>query len=378
MPLSFCANNCYTAPASRWRTGHFIERQGIAGRTTRVHRLGKVWTWLKWPVALGILAWLYRQNAPALREIANSPKNWSYLFLAVIFIFGAILLTFFRWYLLVWALEFPFRIRDAVRLGFLGLISNYIAPGSVGGDIVKAILLARDHPTRKTVAVATVMLDRILGMLALFMVGAVASLFPIDVPATQKLKIATLLLWCGSVGGLLGVGLMLFPATTRWGWVNGLTRLPFVGAPIGDLIHGIKLYQSRPGILLFALGLSLIGHAGLIGGFYCCALWMQQPWIPDLTTHFYFMPNAELFGVLIPVPGGVGALEEAIKWFYVELNTGSVSAEQAAGAGLMAALAFRVVTAGIAAIGVGYYFTARKELASAMESEREGEEPAHA
>lgn len=336
-----------------------------------MHRLGKIWTWLKWPVAVGILGWLYRQNAPALREIADSPKNWTFLALAVILIGGATLLTFFRWYLLVWSLEFPFRVRDALRLGFVGLISNYVAPGSVGGDIVKAILLAKDHPTRKTVAVATVLLDRILGLLALFLVGAVASMFPIDVPATNKLHAATLLLWAGSVGGLFGLGLMLFPGTTRWRWVNALTRLPLVGHAIGDLIAGIKLYQTKPHILLGALGLSILGHSGLIGGFYCCALWMQQPWIPDLTTHFYFMPNAELFGVLIPVPGGVGALEEAIKWFYVELNTDAVSAEEAAGAGLMAALAFRVVTAGIAAAGVGFYFTARREIADAGEAATE-------
>lgn len=337
-----------------------------------MHRLGTIWKWLKWPVAIGILVWLYVQNADNVRQIADSPKNWGFLALAVVLIGGAQLITFFRWYLLVWSLEFPFGIRDALRLGFLGLISNYVAPGSVGGDIVKAILLAKDHPTRKTVAVATVLLDRILGLLALFLVGAIASMFPIDVPDKKELHAATLLLWIGTLGGLIGLGFMLFPGTTRWRWVNALRRLPVVGHGIGDLIEGVDLYQSKRGILLGALGLSILGHSGLIGGFYCCALWMQQPWMPDLTTHFYFMPNAELFGVLIPVPGGVGALEGAIQWFYKELNTGAVSAEEAAGAGLMAALAFRVVTAGIAAAGVGYYLTARREIASAMKEEEGG------
>jgi glycosyltransferase 2 family protein len=331
-----------------------------------VNQLGKIWAWLKWPAALGILAFLYWQNQKALAQVAQAPKDWGYLLAAVGLIGSSTLVTFLRWYLLVFALGFPFHLRDALRLGFLGLLSNYIAPGSVGGDIVKAILLARDHPSRKTVAVATVLLDRILGLLALFLVGAVASLTPIDVPDDPKLKLCTLLLWAGSIGGLTGVGLMLFPATTRWRWVNALRRLPVVGHLLGELIEGVKLYQTQPGVLLKALALSIVGHAGLISGFYCCALWMRQPWIPDLATHFYFMPNAELFGVLIPLPGGVGPLEAAIQWFYALLRPQTVGQDEAEAAGLIAAIAFRVVTMGIAAIGGAYYFTARREIDAAM------------
>ncbi|MSR58097.1 MAG: flippase-like domain-containing protein [Planctomycetaceae bacterium] len=336
-----------------------------------MHRLSKLWRWLKWPAALGVLAWLYWSNQHALEQIAGAPKSWGYLAAAVALIAGSTLLTFLRWYLLVRAQQFPFRVRDALRLGFLGLLSNYVAPGSVGGDIVKAALLAHEQASRRTVAVATVLLDRILGLLALFMVGATASLLPLDIPESPQLQTCTLLLWIGSLSGLTGVGLMLFPGTTRWRWVNALSRLPVVGRLIGELIQGVTLYQSQPLVLLKALVLSLIGHAGLIGGFYCCALWMQQPWIPTLTMHFYFMPNAELFGVIIPAPGGVGPLEAAIQWFYDLLRPQSVDADQAKAAGLMAALAFRVVTAGIAAIGGAYYVSSRREIAAAL---REAEE----
>lgn len=340
------------------------------------NRLGTIWNWLKWPLALGILVFLYYRNQAALGQIAQGRKNWGHLFLAIVLMGGSTLLTFLRWFLLVWALDFPFRLRDALRLGFVGLLSNYVAPGSVGGDIVKAVLLAHEHPSRKTVAVATVLLDRILGLLALFLVGAIASLTPIDVPNDPKLKLCTMLLWVGTLGGLVGVGLMLFPATTRWGWVNRLSRLPVVGHMIGELILGVKLYQSKPLILLQALALSVVGHAGLISGFYCCALWMSQPWVPDLATHFYFMPIAELFGVLIPMPGGVGPLEAAIQWFYALLRPPIVAKAQAEAAGLIAAIAFRIVTVGIAGIGGAYYVTARREIADAMH-EAEGEaEPA--
>jgi uncharacterized membrane protein YbhN (UPF0104 family) len=338
-----------------------------AALAASAHFAARSWKWLKWPVAVAILYWIYYSNRDDLLKIAATPKNWTFALLAIVLIGGSTLITFGRWHLLVRAQEFPFRLRDAVRYGFIGVVSNYVAPGLVGGDLVKAFLVARDQTSRKAVAVATVLLDRILGLLALFMVGACATLLPHDIPDNPKLKLATALLWGGTLAGWAGLALLLFPATTRWGWVNRLPRLPLVGRIAGELLHGVKLYQSKPKVVLAALGLSLIGHAGLITGFYFCALWMQQRWIPDLITHFYFMPNAELFGVLIPTPGGMGALEEAISWFYAQLRPGFIPVKQAEGAGAMAAIAFRVVSIAVAAIGGGYYLTSRREISAAIE-----------
>jgi hypothetical protein len=336
---------------------------------------GRAWIWLKWPAAVGILAWLYLSNQAALARVAAAPKSWGYLGGAILLIYGSTLLTFLRWYLLVRAQDFPFLVRDAVRLGFLGLICNYVAPGSVGGDIFKALLLARSQQARRAVAVATVLLDRVLGLLALFMVGSLATLLPLGIPDHHELRFATLALWAGTLIGLAGMAFMLLPVLSRARWVGRLTRLPLVGHWLDELIHGVELYQKRPLVLAQALVLSLLGHAGLIAGFYLCGLWMRQSWIPSLAAHYYFMPNAELFGVLVPVPGGVGALEGAIQWFYERLRPQTVSASEAMAAGFMAAMAFRLVTVGIAAAGGGYYLTARQELARAIE-ESQGRDPA--
>jgi len=331
------------------------------------HLAGRSWKWLKWPVGLGVFAWLYYSNEEALAKVAAAPKDWNYAILAFLLIGGSTLMTFGRWYLLVRAQQFPFRVRDAVRLGFVGLVMNYISPGSVGGDLFKAVLLARDQQSRKAAAVATVLLDRILGLLALFLVGLGATLVPHDFPDSAEVQANTAVLWIGSLAGLAGLVLMLLPATTRWGWVNRLPRLPLVGHILDELVHGVRLYQSRPLAVLAAMGLSLVGHAGLITGFYFCALWIRQPWVPDLAAHFYFMPNAELFGAVSMVPGGVGALEWAVKQYYVLVKPNVIPEAQAAGAGLMAAIAFRVLQAVIAAIGFGYYLSSRREISAAIE-----------
>ncbi len=332
-----------------------------------VSRLARSWTWLKWPVALGILYWLYHQNAKALADIAAAPKHWHFAFLAFGLIGGSALVTFGRWYLLVRAQEFPFRLATAVQYGFVGMMMNYVAPGSVGGDLFKAVLLARDQASRRTIAVATVVLDRILGLLALFMIGALATLLPHDFPDSPEVQANTALLWFGTLGGLTGLGLMLIPSMTNWKWVQRLEHLPVVGRPLAELVSGVKIYQSKPAAMFGALGLSLIGHAGLISGFYCCAQWVDLPWIPNLTQHFYFMPNAELFGVVSMTPAGVGALEWAIKKAYVLMNSGAVTEAEAGAAGFTAAIAFRVVSIAFAAIGGAYFFTSRREITAAIE-----------
>jgi uncharacterized membrane protein YbhN (UPF0104 family) len=328
--------------------------------------LKQSWTWLKWPFALGLLGFLYHQNREGLHQLQGQPKNWWLLLVAFGLIFGSTLLTFWRWFLLVWAQGFEFRFRDALRLGFLGLVFNYISPGSVGGDLFKAIFLAREHATRRTVAVATVVLDRILGLLALFMVGAVASLLPVDIVWTKDLETVRWLLWLGSTAGVVGLSLMLHPGLTRGKWLHGLTRLPLVGRPFGELLHGVMLYQSRPGAVIAALAISLFGHAGFILGFYCCARALLS-WSPDLVSHLFFMPMAETVGAIPITPGGLGTLEEAVKWFYERLATAADSGQVAAAGGLLATLAFRFVGLFVTAIGGVYYLTARKEIASAMQ-----------
>jgi uncharacterized membrane protein YbhN (UPF0104 family) len=338
-------------------------------------RLGQVWKWLKWPVAIGILAWLYHQNAANINKILGMPKSWGFAVLGFVLIGGSTLLTFARWYLLVKAQDFPFRFRDAIRYGFIGLVANYVAPGAVGGDLFKGVLLARDQTSRRVVAFATVLLDRVLGLLALFMVGACALLLPHGIPENPDLRLVTLLIWCGAGGGLVGLVVMLVPATTRWGWVNRLSRLPVVGRAVGELIEGVKLYQEKPKVVLAALGLSLPGHAGLITGFYLCALWMKQPWVPGLVEHFYFLPPTELFAVLIPTPGGVGALEEGVSWFYGQLRPDLILQADALAAGATAGIAYRVVALSVAALGAVYYFSSRREISAAMEETAHSAEP---
>ena len=78
-----------------------------------------------------------------------------------------------RWYILVRVIEPRFTLRSTMLLGFIGYVFNLVIPGAVGGDFIKAAYLVRMH-IRKTQAIASMVIDRILGLLGLFVLAAVA------------------------------------------------------------------------------------------------------------------------------------------------------------------------------------------------------------
>jgi uncharacterized membrane protein YbhN (UPF0104 family) len=167
--------------------------------------------------------------------------------------------------------------------------------------------------------------------------------------------------WIGSGVGLLALAVAMHPALPRSRWLNRLVRWRVIGRPIGELLNALVIYQTRRRVVVFTLFLSLISHTGLLVGFYFGALALHPAArIPTFVEHLQMIPAAELAGVLIPLPGGSGALEGAVAALYVV--AGATSA-----AGLLTALAYRAVTVIIALVGGGYYLTSRREIDEALD-----------
>ena len=60
-----------------------------------------------------------------------------------------------------------------MRIGLIGFFYNSVLPGSVGGDIIKAAAIAREQ-SRRTIAVATVIMDRVIALWGLVWFVAVS------------------------------------------------------------------------------------------------------------------------------------------------------------------------------------------------------------
>ena len=102
-------------------------------------------------------------------------KNWPVLLCALPVCLFAVTITILRWRLLIGALGLSFSVRETLRAGFLGYLANLLPFGLVAGDSLKAVMLIHRNPRRKTEAVASVIVDRVLGLFALLLLAAVGA-----------------------------------------------------------------------------------------------------------------------------------------------------------------------------------------------------------
>jgi uncharacterized membrane protein YbhN (UPF0104 family) len=275
-----------------------------------------LWTAGKFLLGFALLGWvLWRNWDPpggiGLRGALSGSVGAFPLLLATGCFLVSPVCAFIRWYCLVRAQGLSFSLRDAFRLGSIGLFWNTVLPGGVGGDLVKASLLLREQ-SRRTAAVATVLVDRLLGLVGLFFlvscVGGVCWLCHVEAlehdAMIRTVVAAALGLTAGAVLAVLLPGLLPDRAGTRIGvWLG---RLPWIGSVAGELLQALWLYRSRRICVAGAVLLSALGHVGSLLTFYIAAQVFHEVGvkdIPSLAEHLLIIPAGMLFQALFPSPG---------------------------------------------------------------------------
>jgi glycosyltransferase 2 family protein len=331
---------------------------------------GAIIAWLVWDAAKTKLMWdpATKTMVPVnvFDNLVHQPKHWGMLTAALGFCLLATLLTFVRWWYLVRTLDIPCRFRDGLRISFWGYLFNLAPLGIVGGDLVKAVMLARDHRGMRARAVASVVVDRVVGLYLLFVVASAAILLTgfwrINDEILYKICLATFL----TTGiGTLGIAVMFIPGLTDGRGTRALGRIPRIGPTIESLIGAVRTYRRRPGMLLFTSLMSIGVHCSNAVGCYLIACGLPGA-VLSLSKHFVIMPLSAVMGV-IPLP--MGPFEGVLEFLYTRVPSEVVIGK---GQGLIVALTFRLMTLIIAAMGLCYYFGNRRELAEVI---HEAEEP---
>lgn len=322
---------------------------------------------LKFGISAAILAFLVHRAANDAEFMAHFhhlraslDEKWPRFVLAWVVILASLVVSIVRWHLLVVTLGLPFRYRDAFRLGFLGYLFNFVSLGNVGGDLFKAVFIAREHPGRRAEAVASVVVDRVIGLYGLFIVAAAAvvlgGLTWVTEPAIVRVIVRATLI--GTLLGGIGIVVMLIPGFTNGALSEMLASLPRVGPLFGRLIGAIRIYRRRLTVLFVTLIMSLAVHGCSTIGCWLIATSLPGA-VPPLTSQFIAIPLAMLAGAL-PLPMmGLGAVELVMDTLYQRLPA---AAEIPPGQGLLVAVGFRVISflnAGVAAI---VYLMSRREL----------------
>jgi uncharacterized protein (TIRG00374 family) len=322
--------------------------------TRRIVTLAKIGAQVA--LGLGILGYLLWVNRADLTRLLDQPKRWSCLAVAFAFCATAIVTTFLRWFVLVWAQGLPFRLQDSLRIGFIGYMFNQIIPGAVSGDLVKAVLLAREQQ-RRTVAISTVAIDRIVGLYAMSLVAALAAtLFWTDIQSNAQLR--TLATWvCGVAGvGTVGMIVLFTPLLYRDTWMRRFERLPLVGGVVRELLCTMRVYLDRRAVVVVAVAMSLVVHTCLILSLYFTAS-AFGPW--PLRVHAVVAPMGLAVNAIPLTPGGIGLGEGAMqKLFELAGQHGATAL------GMM--LSYRVINWLLALGGVPYLIMSLGETRRAM------------
>lgn len=289
------------------------------------------------------------------QHLRDRPKDWNLLVLAFLGGMGAVCLTFYRWQILVCALEVPFRLRDAFRLGFLGYLFNFVAAGAVGGDLFKAFFIAHESPGKRTEAVASVVVDRVLGLYALLMLtGAVVLAYPASTP--QAAAVGRLALVGVGLGGV-AVVMMFVPGFTQGALSSFVCRIPKVGRQAERILLAVRLYRSQPGVVAAVLAISLVVHLLTVSSIYLGARALYST-PPTFREHCVIVPLSMVAGALPFTPAGLGTIELAMDELYRRIPENPAMNAS----GVTATLVYRLVTIVIAAIGVGYYWVSRRQV----------------
>lgn len=298
------------------------------------------------------------------------PKHYGLLLGALLSLLLATSLSFIRWFVLVRALAIPFTLRDAFRLGFLGYLFNFVGPGAVGGDLFKAYFLARDQKERRAEAVATIFLDRVIGMYALMLVATTAILVcgASNLPDLGMFMFAVPWL---TLCVTLGFVVLLLPQRFSDWFVEPMTNLPGIGGIVHRVVDALERYRQHRGWFVSTIVIGLAVHTLLA---FCIHLADRaiHPATPTLSEHLIISPIAGAVSAL-PIPGGgLGTYEAGMSFLFQHVPSQPVEDGQ----GFAVALIYRLLTILIAAVGLVYYVLNRRAVAnivSVMETEHDAD-----
>ncbi len=309
---------------------------------------------------IGYLLWDATQS-DAFGLLLRQPKNWSLLVLAAVCFVASALFCFLRWGYLVRALGVPFSHGEALRLGMIGYLVNLAPMGVVGGDILKMYMLARLRRSLPEEAVASVLVDRALGLYTLFVVASFGILWTgFWQTATGEILWLCRLVWMIAAGGFLAALVVLVPRS----WPVWMTRLvgaiPWVGNPLVRLGGAIRRYRAAwPTLAVCVLLTAFLDLAFASAVFFTAqALFVT---VPSWKMHLMLATVSNSAGV-VPLP--VGPFEFVLDRLYLVVPAGSHGGMQP-GQGLMVAVVIRFFSVVLAASGAVYFLLLQPQILAA-------------
>jgi len=300
-------------------------------------------------VLLGIVVW---KEQDKIGEVFRRKLDLSRLGLAMAIYLIGLVLTFVRWFLLVRAIEPHFRFRTTLVLGFIGNVFNLVIPGAVGGDLIKAAYLVRMH-IKKTQAIASMVIDRIMGLLGLFILATVAGGFAWS-RSNGEVRTLIVIAWLITALSCFVLFAIFARLVSRMfpKLKGGKTPISVLMAELNEMS---ATYSRRPGLVAATLLLATFVHTLNVIAFFLVGEMLFPEMTTTLAEHFLMVPLT-LFTMVVPIPFGALGLSEGISDQLFKLVDHP--------SGALAMMGFRILMYGSGLIGACVYLANLKEVRS--------------
>ncbi|HNZ13773.1 MAG TPA: lysylphosphatidylglycerol synthase transmembrane domain-containing protein [Anaerolineaceae bacterium] len=266
----------------------------------------QTWNWkkiLRWAgtlASLGLFVYLLaRQNWPQLWQALSRLPVWAVGLAFSLYLSGQAA-NALRWWILLRSQKVTISYLQALQLIFAGAFASNFLPSTIGGDALRMLGLFQ-YTTQRVMAVASVLLDRILNVLAYVTVAP----FALGVALPQDLTI---------------LGFFI----TLPGWLRRI---------LDKLLEAFRLWRQQPAALIRAFGVSWLSIFVIFLALFTLARGLGIP----VALHQVIGINVvTYFLTLLPISvNGYGVREIAITGLYIQVGA---TLEQAAALAIISRL----------------------------------------
>lgn len=284
---------------------------------------------LKYAIGLGLLFyvlysnWEPKNGGPGIKNLLHQTPD--FLLIAAIACLTAVTVScqIVRWYMLVRALDLPFTLRNAFRLGMVGYFYNTLLPGAIGGDFLKAYFMWKEHPERKAAAVSTVIVDRLMGLFGLLLFATILG-GSFWLAGDSRVVGNAYLEEIVSVSAILVAGAILFwiilgfiPVTRSATIEASIRHWKWVGPTLADIWGAVSMYRQRPKYLYLTIPITAFAQTVMILYLHLAVRVFPSDSVGSFAEHCIIGPIGFIAQAFFPAPGGVGGAEYIFGQLYL-------------------------------------------------------------
>jgi uncharacterized protein (TIRG00374 family) len=275
-------------------------------------RLPSPGAFIRLAVAATLTAYILWKSDPGAVGHALAGADWAPVTIAVLLVLADRALMAYRWVALLCIVPASQRppLAELMRVFFVSTFVGTFLPASVGGDVVRAYSVSKLNVAAAD-AIASVLMDRMLGVASLLLMGAAGLLLARDLASNAAILsglavtaalclLMLLVIFSGRAAGLLAAAVARFP-TAASGLaarvLDSVRRYAAHHEPLGGVLAGSIGVQALRVVQAYFLGQGL----GITA---------------PLSAYFAFVPLI-LLVMLLPVTiNGIGTSQAAFVWFF--------------------------------------------------------------